>query len=164
MGDSRRFEVLADWVERNFPPKRYARVADVAGGQGYLSVELLQRRYRPTVIDPRKMALSKRDRKVYRRGCLGTFGRKRVEYTEDMSMDYDLVIGLHPDEATEAIARSAAYAKVVLVPCCRYWKGMESHYAEGMVACIIAVWKKMKIPWSYTTLKMSGKNVVLWTP
>lgn len=43
---------LARFVARCFPARVYRRVADVAGGRGYLAMELARRGYRVTIIDP----------------------------------------------------------------------------------------------------------------
>jgi hypothetical protein len=34
---------------------------------------------------------------------------------------YDLVVGLHPDEAMRAVARAALVRPAILNPCCNFW-------------------------------------------
>ena len=34
---------------------------------------------------------------------------------------YDLIVGLHPDEATRAVAEAALVRPVLVVPCCNFW-------------------------------------------
>lgn len=100
MGNRHRFEVVADFVQRNFPPP--LSIADVAGGQGNLSFILAQKGYDCTVIDPRNTGLSKNERRLSRRKGI-RFGHARKEFAPEMAAGFDLIIGLHPDEATEAI-------------------------------------------------------------
>ncbi len=106
-GDPARFDVLADFVGERFPGARY--VADVAGRQGMLA-RLLTKRHGLAceVIDPRGWTLK-------------GVAHREVEYTADMAEYYDLVVGLHPDEALRPVVESAAVRPVVVVPCCNFW-------------------------------------------
>jgi hypothetical protein len=106
-GDPRRFEVLAEYItERYGDDVRY--VADVAGGQGMLARQLAKRNYEPEVVDPRGRVL----RGV--RSRPEEFDRRMADY-------YDLVVGLHPDEATRAVAEAALVRPAIIVPCCNFW-------------------------------------------
>jgi hypothetical protein len=104
-GDSARFEVVADYVTAHIKAKF---VADVAGGQGMLSRLLNKRGYEAEVIDPRGWTM------------VGVASRQ-VEYSADMADYYDLVIGLHPDEALRPVVESAKIRPVLVVPCCNFW-------------------------------------------
>lgn len=160
MGDSRRFEVVADFVQRNFPPPQ--KTADVAGGQGCLSYILAQNGYDCSVIDPRKTDLSKKERQLSRRKGI-QFNRIRSKFNANMAEEYDLIIGLHPDEATEEICQAAKVKPVILVPCCKYWNGIENHGSPGLAETIRHFFKKNKIEWWETLLRMNGKNLVFVT-
>jgi len=107
-GDAERFEVLAEFIADRYG-RSVRHIADVAGGQGMLARVLTKRHgYAAEVIDPRGWAL----RGVAARTA--TFGSSDATY-------YDLVVGLHPDEATRAVAEAASVRPVVLVPCCNFW-------------------------------------------
>ena len=160
MGDSRRFEILADFVQRNFPPP--LKIADVAGGQGYLGFILTQKGYDCTVIDPRKTDLSKKERQLSRRKGIH-FKRIRSKFNAGMAEEFDLIIGLHPDEATEEICQAAKIKPVILIPCCKYWNGIENHGSLSMAETIRTFFKKNKIDWWETQLRMNGKNLVFVT-
>ena len=84
-GDPARFEVVARFIADRFPDARY--VADVAGGQGMLT-RILRKRFgfEAEVVDPRGWALK------------GVPARAEL-YTPAMADYYDLVVGLHPDQA-----------------------------------------------------------------
>lgn len=121
-GDPARFDVLAGFVVERFPDARY--VADVAGGQGMLA-RLLAKRYglECDVIDPRGWTLK-------------GVSHREVEYTSDMADYYDLVIGLHPDEALRPVVESASVRPVVVVPCCNFWSRSERLGRDALVDAI----------------------------
>jgi hypothetical protein len=102
-GDPARFEVAARFIADRFPDARY--VADVAGGQGMLT-RILRKRFgfEAEVIDPRGWALK------------GVPARAEV-YTPAMADYYDLVVGLHPDQALRSVVESAGKVAVLVVPC-----------------------------------------------
>jgi hypothetical protein len=106
-GDPARFEVAARFIADRFPDARY--VADVAGGQGMLT-RILRKRFgfEAEVIDPRGWALR------------GVPARAEV-YTSAMADYYDLVVGLHPDQALRSVVESAERTTVLVVPCCNFW-------------------------------------------
>lgn len=108
-GAPERFEAVADLVGRHFDTNKIKYVADVAGGQGMLS-RILRKRYNCEcdVIDPREY------------GIVGV--NRRVEcYVPDMATFYDLIIGLHPDQALRPVVESSLYRPTIVVPCCNYW-------------------------------------------
>ena len=107
-GAPERFEVVADFIANKFG-KNIKYIADVAGGRGMLS-RLLNKRYNyeSEVIDPRGWAL------------VGVPNRKE-EFTTEMASYYDLVIGLHPDDATRPVVESALITNTLVVPCCNFW-------------------------------------------
>lgn len=106
-GDPERFDVIANFVVGRFPDAKY--VADVAGGQGMLS-RVLRKKYglEAEVVDPRGWTLK------------GVPARADL-YTRAMADYYDLIIGLHPDEATREVVASGAVRDVLVVPCCNFW-------------------------------------------
>ena len=107
-GDPERFEVLADFINDQFGDRvRY--IADVAGGQGMLCRILNKKyNYECEVVDPRGWTLK------------GVPGRE-AEMDSSLAGLFDLIIGLHPDEATRSVAEAALIRPAVLVPCCNFW-------------------------------------------
>lgn len=107
-GDERRFEAVSDFIY-DYYGASVKYIADVAGGQGLLS-RLLNKKYNyeSEVIDPRGYVL----KGISNRAC---------EYAADMSGYYDLIVGLHPDEAVRQVVESALSKPVVVIPCCNFW-------------------------------------------
>jgi hypothetical protein len=150
MGDSRRHEVFAQFLARNFPPKKYQSVLAVADGKGELALHLA-RSYRVRVIEanPRQ-----------------EFYRKRVRYTSAWfdtctPVEEDFIVGMHPDEATSLIIRNAERNGKgwAIVPCCV--KGVDAIGVRN------ADWiRKLKSISTRriqeTFLPIAGKNLVLW--
>lgn len=83
-------------------------VADVAGGQGMLT-RILRKHYNydAEVVDPRGWALR------------GVPVRQKA-FTSELATFYDLVIGLHPDEALPAVVEAASKRSTIIVPCCNF--------------------------------------------
>ena len=107
-GDPKRFEVVAEFVYN-----RYGRsihyIADVAGGQGMLC-RILRKKYNYDceVVDPRGWPLKGVPSQV-------------VEFSPSAADYYDLIVGLHPDEAMRAVAAAALIRPTILIPCCNFW-------------------------------------------
>lgn len=147
-GGPERFEVLAAFIADHFG-NSIEYIADVAGGQGMLSRILNKRyNYRSEVVDPREFGLKGVDRRV-------------AEYDAAMAGYYDLVVGLHPDEATRPVAESAHVRPVILVPCCNFW-AEEKLGRDELIAAIAAYYDEHLIPHRQVTFPFKGpKNIGL---
>lgn len=71
---------------------------------------ILTKRYnkRAEVIDPRGWALR------------GVASRQET-YSAESADFFDLIIGLHPDQALRPVVESAERVPVLVVPCCNFW-------------------------------------------
>jgi hypothetical protein len=155
MGDVRRFDLFADLIERNFPAHRYPHIADVASGKGLLQAALRQRGYRNIVSwDKRKRNAG--GRKSYRYGYFDCRNAPR---------DYDLVFGMHPDEATDHIVLYATRHRCpfIVCPCCV--KPSASKFQaigfDGWMKHLISLAESGKMAVTVTALPMHGKNQVI---
>lgn len=107
-GAENRFEVVANYIFNRFG-RSITYIADVAGGQGMLSKILSKKyNYNSEVIDPREYQLT-------------GVSNRQTTYTPEMAGYYDLIVGLHPDEATRPIVESARTTKTLIIPCCNFW-------------------------------------------
>lgn len=92
MGDSKRFDLLAQYISHNFPVSKYKRVADVAGGQGTLQQELRKLSYEVVTFDKRHKHV--KSHKIQ---------YKFKYFDSSIKEDFDLLVGMHPDEATDVM-------------------------------------------------------------
>jgi hypothetical protein len=116
-GDPRRFEVVADFLIRRYSG-RAKYVADVAGGKGLLTRALSKKgNFICELIDPRKTVVK-------------GIRHRAEEFRAEMADYYDLLVGLHPDEALRELAKAALIRPVVLIPCCNYWDDQRRGYKE----------------------------------
>lgn len=107
-GDPKRFQVVAAYIARRYG-RNVRYIADVAGGQGMLTRILCKKyNYECEVVDPRGWVL---------RGV----GHREEEFNPAMATYYDLIVGLHPDEALRVVAQAALVRPAILVPCCNFW-------------------------------------------
>jgi hypothetical protein len=155
MGDPARFRLMADVIATEFP-NRSARIADVAGGKGGLKAELYRRDFhRVTCWDRR------------RRHAKGRPGQRYQLFTyEHADRNYDLVVAMHPDEATDHAILYAAMRGVpcVVCPCCIKpsalpYDGRQTFEAWNGYLIRLALERRMRV--TTLTLPMTGRNVVI---
>jgi len=146
-GDETRFEIIAEYVYNRFG-KNVKYIADVAGGQGLLSRILNKKyNYEAEVIDPRGYVLK-------------GVPSKQAEYSPSMANYYDLIIGLHPDEATRAVAESALYRPILLVPCCNEWDKTQKLGSRELIQAIVDYLDNNGVPNETVTFGFKGpKNI-----
>ena len=123
-----RFAVFAAWIAATFsnlPPG--ARILEVAGGKGALSMLLTLRGYSVTLVDPQHKGVSNRKQKLLRKAGVPPFDVHRTFFDNDEDtaalidrVKPSLIVALHPDECTEAVVDAAVSARVpfAVVPCC----------------------------------------------
>lgn len=123
VSDRRRFPAFAEFIHETYPHAR--TVADVAGGHGNLAYYLRELGYDTTIIDTRDVHLPRKLHRALRKQSIKQ-GRlielpKIVAKIQDVDLrSFDVVAGLHPDEATEHAVRAAITLgkDFAVVPCC----------------------------------------------
>lgn len=132
---------VLEHVISTFPPDRFPRVADVAGGDGHLAVGLREAGYKATVIDPAAHCVPK-----------GVVVLRRKFLVQDAER-FDLLVGLGPCDVSQKLVRAAKRTPVVFVPCrCRrVWPGSRAAVLEAS-----AFLTKQKIPFQ-------KDGVMFWT-
>ncbi|DAZ96269.1 TPA: hypothetical protein N0F65_008302 [Lagenidium giganteum] len=107
-------------------------VVDVAGGKGEIAVQLWNRRGIPTtLIDPRPMKMTKKNRRLVAKSTaqnergpcpqiVGLLDDATLETHRELFENCALLVGMHPDEATELIVDTALRLRkpFAVVPCC----------------------------------------------
>jgi hypothetical protein len=150
-GDPERFPAVASFVFNHFG-HTIKYIADVAGGRGMLT-RILNKKYgyQTEVVDPRGWALT------------GVPTRK-AKFTPAMADFYDLIIGLHPDEATRTVAEAAEICPTILIPCCNFWDRSRKLGRNALLAEIGRFYTENRIECETVTFDFSGpKNIGLVT-
>ena len=107
-GDPKRFEVIAAYIASRYG-RSVRHIADVAGGQGMLTRILCKKyNYECEVVDPRGWVLRGVD-------------HRQEAFDPAGATYYDLIVGLHPDQALRVVAQAALVRPTILVPCCNFW-------------------------------------------
>ena len=146
-GDASRFDVIAGFIYEYYGTSvKY--IADIAGGQGLLS-KLLNKKYNyeSEVIDPRGYVL----KGIPNRVC---------EYTVEMAGYFDLIVGLHPDEAIRPVVESALIKPVLVIPCCNHWDREKKLGSKELVSSIEAYMAENKVNYEKIAFDFKGpKNI-----
>lgn len=146
-GDPNRFDAVADFISYTFGNK-IKLIADVAGGRGMLSRVLNKKyNYSSTVFDPRGYTL------------VGVESNTN-EFTDDKASFYDLVIGLHPDEATRVVVESAKYTNTLIIPCCNFWDRSRKLGRDALLREIESFYRSNNITYKKVVFDFEGpKNI-----
>lgn len=155
MGDARRFDLFARLIHESFPDKSI-RIADVAGGKGYLQAALRQNGYRSVISFDRR----KRNAAPHRQHFM-----RYQWFNCDSPESFDLVVGMHPDEGTDHIIKYAGKNGVpfAVCPCCvrpsatAFW-GKASY--PKWIDHLLCVASEKSVTF-LETLKMNGRNDVI---
>lgn len=148
-GAVNRFEVVANFVANRYGRKiRY--IADVAGGQGMLTRILRKKfNYDAEVVDPRGFTM------------VGVPSNQSA-FDSKLAENYDLIIGLHPDEATRSVAEGACVKPAILIPCCNFWDQSKKLGREALLTEISKFYDEHKVEYERVVFGFdSSKNVGL---
>ncbi|CAH0480224.1 unnamed protein product [Peronospora belbahrii] len=132
---AQRSRIFCDWLVNSLGSEHLASgtgVVDIAGGKGDILIQLWIKRGIPTtLIDPRPMKLGKSNRKLVAKaqaagGCkmspqlLCCLDDETLKLHTELFRDCSVLVGMHPDEATEAIVDAALTLRkpFAVVPCC----------------------------------------------
>ena len=150
-GAEGRFEEIAEFVYERFG-NSIKYIADVAGGQGMLT-RILNKKYNYDceVIDPRHYQV------------VGVKNHE-CDYKSEMASFYDLIIGLHPDEAIRDVVESAKVRPVLVLPCCNFWNRTKKLGTKEMIEEICKWLKNNNIKYEVITFNFKGpKNIGILT-
>lgn len=143
-----RFEAVAEFISHRYG-HQVKYIADVAGGQGMLA-RLLNKKYNYAceVIDPRGWVL---------RGV----PHRREEFDPSLAAYYDLIVGLHPDQALRAIAEAALVRPAILIPCCNFWSE-EKLGSEELLQAVETYYQRHGLKFERVTFGFHGpKNMAI---
>jgi hypothetical protein len=145
-GDPNRFNIVAEFIYNRYG-KTIQYIADVAGGQGMLCRVLRKKyNYECEVVDPRGWTL---------RGVPG----QALEFHPGAADYYDLIVGLHPDEATRAVAAAALTRPTIMIPCCNFWSE-EKLGRDELVEAIESYYRQHDVSFERVEFRFRGpKNI-----
>lgn len=158
MGDNRRFNLFAELISKQLPPNLYKNIADVAGGKGYLQFALKQKGYKNIITFDK--------RKKEKRVNVNNLNYSYRFFSSNIKEDFDLLVGMHPDESTdliivEAIKRSIPF---IICPCCVKPYAVifnKQHNYTNWIEHLKNIATKANYDVQEFALKMTGKNIVL---
>ncbi len=156
MGDRSRFRMFADAIEEQFPLGKGLKIADVASGKGALQAALRERGF----ADVTSWDVRHRNAKTRRGYRYGMFDHRNAP------RGYGLVVGMHPDGATDEIIAYACKHKVpfAVCPCCiiesatAFW-GAHKFSAWVDHLCLFAEKRGMHV--DTFDLNMAGRSTVI---
>lgn len=153
MGDDKRNEVFARFIKKQFP--KATTVLCVADGKGVLARKLANKKFSVVVIENKPRFEGRGHKKIeYRKGW----------FTGNVKVEQDLIVAMHPDEATAEVIEAANKSKkpFAIVPCCvkgdrRFTNGVGGY--SGWLNRLKSITKGYCLTGQ---LKMNGRNVVLY--
>jgi hypothetical protein len=155
MGDPKRFDLFGKVIAEEF--NNSMRIADVAGGKGYLQAALRQKGFKQIETWDKRLATA---RKVHRNGY-------RFDYFNwKTAPRYDAVVAMHPDEGTDHCILYAGKHRVpaIICPCCikpsasTYWG---EHKYSIWLDHLINLCEQQNLSVSKIIMPMNGRNDVL---
>jgi len=155
MGDPRRFDLFARLIKSIFSPTIYPLIADIAGGKGHLQTALREHGFKPTTFDKR----------AYRKDRPGRFNYRYRYFDDKINETFNLLVGMHPDEATDVIITQAAKRSIpfAVCPCCVMPETtilMQQYNYPNWLAHLRNVAERSHVVSEYR-LKMAGRAIVL---
>ncbi len=160
MGDNKRFWLLTRHIIDLYSPP--LKIADVAGGRhGHLNRCLTLVGFDVTTIDP--IFDPRRPCRVGEKEWVDLQGIA-TKYHADMATDYDLIVGMHSDGATEELAYSALKRPTIIVPCCNHWDGRLVDPIRGRInETLRKCFEELGIPYEEGRLEITGQNRIYTT-
>ena len=156
MGDERRGPLFAKFITKQFPKVSF--VLDIAGGKGQVARSLANKGIQVHVIDAKPRLEGRQHSKIsYQSGFFTS------TTTLHSHVKPELVVGMHPDEATSEIIEFAYKHKLpfAVVPCC-----IKGRYSFGINRYSDWIKKLRSLAVGYDlneySLKMRGKNLVVY--
>lgn len=151
MGDARRNKAFAGFIKRNYPNVKTVLV--VADGLGELSACLMAEGFAVRTVEAKMRDRRKRAKEV-------TF--IRGWFTRDDKIKEDLIVAMHPDEATAEVVIAAQKNKIpfAVVPCCIL--GPEARGVRGFDSWVKKLTFLSGGSCRVANLPISGQNLVLY--
>jgi len=154
MGDKNRFKVFSNEIENKFNVNKYRSIADIAGGKGYLNHQLSIKGYNVVTFDKRNNNRN------------GVTFKKRY-FDGSIKEKFDLLVGMHPDEATDVIIYEAYKRRIpfAIVPCCIMPTSSKFDgpaYYQNWIHHLDMFARKLGFNVFKKQINITGKNIMIW--
>jgi len=164
MGDKRRNRKFAEFICQTFAD--HTNIADVAGGNGELSFLLLREHGKtPTLVEPRESRFPGWIQSEIQNVSMVESGGISIPHVRSRVDDidvgrFDLIVAMHPDEATEPAMRAAIASNVdfAIVPCCPFPLEGKKRFGKQWIRHLASLAPDIRS----TRLDISGPNTCLW--
>jgi len=153
MGDINRGPIFATFIKKQFP--KIKTILCVADGKGMVARSLANKGFVVKVIEPKpRLEGNTHKNIIYKKGY----------FTRIHSIEEDIIVAMHPDEATIEVIKAATKQKkpFAIVPCCRKAMNPKEIPNGGFNEWINYLKKIAEIDVQEKYLKMNGKNLVLF--
>lgn len=153
MGDDNRGMVFAQFIIKNFPKAQY--IMDVASGKGQVARKLANKKRNVIAIEAHPR-LDGRSHKLIH--------YKRAWFTSESDIEPpDLIVGMHPDEATSEIVMYAVkhHIPFAVVPCCVKGRHSTGLRYQGWLNKLKSLARQSGYSIYEAQLKMTGKNIAI---
>jgi predicted RNA methylase len=156
MGDITRNEKFATMIKKQFPKAK--NVLNIADGKGILSRKLANKDMNIYAVEKKpRFKGNKHKRIIY----------KQMTFNSNKKLDIDnidLIVGMHPDEATAEILDYAIINKInfAIVPCCivgKYSENVSDYKSWINKLSNIAIKNRFNV--TVLKLNISGKNLAI---
>lgn len=162
-----RFQLIAKWLTETYSP---CKAADVGGGKGLLAHLLNQSGWDVTVIDPAHQSLPPKYKDILQDKRILIDNRDSVNridkpFDEEMTKDFDLMIGLHAHGSNIKIIESCnKYKKnFVLFPCCVIDEPIEIRSNINWFDSLENYGKELGMPVERVTLNFVRQSTGIYT-
>jgi len=164
-----RFQLLQTWLTQKYKP---AKVLDVGGGKGLLSLLLNKNGWDATVVDPsitdyitKYKDIETGKRVLLKDSEIESFKRITGIFDPVMAKDFDLLIGLHAHGSNlQIIDACKKYSKdFLLLPCCVIDEPLIKRPGVNWLESLINYAKGAGFDVKEDELNFKGQNVLIYT-
>jgi uncharacterized protein YihD (DUF1040 family) len=164
-----RFQLLQMWLTQRYKP---AKVLDIGGGKGLLSLLLNKNGWKATVVDPaitdyltKYKDFETGKRVLLKENEIESFKRITGIFKEEMARDYDLLIGLHAHGSNLQIINACKkYNKdFILLPCCVIDEPLVKKPDINWLESLIDYAKEKGFDVKRDELNFKGQNILIYT-
>lgn len=163
MGEKNRFRRFAEFIGHTFPYRN--KVADVAGGHGELAYLLFDLGKEPTIIEPRDATFPRWIHREIRKRAVREDRFVKIERVRRLVEEanlrrFDLIVAMHPDQATEPAIRAAIEHDLdfAVVPCCPFPLEGRKSFGKEWIRHLASLSPGIRT----TRLDFAGPSTCLW--